>query len=175
MNMAIEFHCEHCGKLIRAGDEEAGRRGKCPHCQISVYIPTPSSELEPLQLAPLDDRDEQQERQLEEESRKLAQRILQEKDVPPESYVSAAPRAEPVGDARLTAANMENLVIEYVLCMSNGKLTEAEELAFEIRTVPHAAEQVIQRLTADQMPPPQLAKIPRPVFVRFLRQLLEKK
>ena len=173
--MAIEFHCEHCGKLIRTADEHAGKRGKCPHCQNSVYIPSPADAVEPLDLKPLDSRDEQRERELEEESRRLAQQIREEKDVPPESYAAAAPKVEPLYDARLTAANMENLVIEYALCMSKGRLAEAGELATEIRTSPRAAEEVVQRLMIDEVPPPQLAKIPRPVLVGFLRQLREKK
>jgi hypothetical protein len=173
--MAIEFHCEHCGKMIRAGNEHAGKRGKCPHCQNSVYIPSPAAEAEPLSLSPLDVRDEQRERELEEESRRLAQQIRQEKDVPPESHIAAAPKPEPLYDARLTAANMENLVIEYALCMSKGELAEAGELATEIRTSPRAAEEVLQRLMLDEVPPPQLAKIPRPVLVGFLRQLRDKK
>ncbi len=174
--MAIEFHCEHCGKMIRTADEHAGKRGKCPHCQNSVYIPSPANEVQPLDLAPLNARDEEEERELEEESRRLAQQIREEKDVPPESYTTApTPSAEPLYDARLTAVNMDNLVIEYALCMSKGKLAEASELAAEIRTSPRALEEVVQRLMMDEVPPAQLSKIPRPVLMGFLRQLREKK
>lgn len=173
--MAIEFHCQHCGHLVRTADEHAGKRGKCPRCNNSVYIPTPSEQIEPLKLTPLDDADERHEQELLEESRELAQRILQEKDVPPESVAHPAPRPEPVGDIRLTAANMENLVIEYALNMAQGNLREAEELALEIRTNMRAAEEVMQRLTVDEIPPPRLAKIPRPVLVGFFKQLREKK
>jgi hypothetical protein len=173
--MAIEFHCQYCGNMVRTGDEHAGKRGKCPHCHNSVYIPTPSDQLEPLKLAPVDEANEQRQQRLVEESRQLAQRILHERETPAEPPAHAPPRPEPVGDARLTAANMENLVIDYAVCMAAGDLSEAEELATEIRTNMHAAEEVMQRLTADEMPPAQLSKIPRPVLVKFFKQLRERK
>jgi phage FluMu protein Com len=173
-DMAIEFHCQHCGHLIRTGNEHAGKRGKCPHCQNSVYIPTPSDELEPLDLAPVDDADERRQRELLEETRKLTERMLHEKDVPPE-IPHTGPRPEPVGDIRLTTANMENLVIDYALNMAAGKLAEADELAEEIHMNMSAAEEVMQRMTLDEIPPPRLAKIPRPVLVGFFKQLRERK
>jgi hypothetical protein len=140
-----------------------------------VYIPTPSEELEPLKLAPVDDREEQRRRAQEEEDRRLAQRILREKEAPPESAGPPRPAAEPVGDVRLTAANMENLVIDYARCMAKGALAEAEELAVEIRTNMRAAEEVMQRLTMDEMPPAAVAHIPRPVLAGFFRQLRERR
>jgi len=173
--MSIEFHCEHCGKTVRTGSENAGKRGKCPHCQNSVYIPTPSEELEPLPIAPLDESGDQRQQELLEESRNLARRILHEKDVPHESHAPAGPRSDSLGDARLLAANMEGLIIEYALCMAQGKLAEAAELAAEIRTNMKVAEEVMLNITRDEVPPPQLAKIPRPVLVGFFKQLREKK
>mgnify|MGYP000946439218 CR=1 FL=1 len=51
--MAIEFHCEFCGKQVRAQDEHAGKRAKCPSCHQSVYVPTPSDQIEALGIEPL--------------------------------------------------------------------------------------------------------------------------
>ena len=70
---------------------------------------------------------------------------------------------------------MEELVIEYALCMAKGNLSKAEELAAEIRTSVAVAEEVMQRLTVDEIPPPRLAKIPRPVLMGFFRQLRARK
>ena len=81
--MAIEFHCQHCGSMVRTGDEHAGKRGKCPHCHNSVYIPTPSEQIEVLDIAPLDADDEKQRKELLDESRDLAQSILHESGAPP--------------------------------------------------------------------------------------------
>lgn len=173
--MAIEFHCDHCGKMVRTGDEHAGKRGKCPHCQNSVYIPMPSDQIEPLALSPVDETDERHRQELLDETRDLVQRIRSDKDTLPPESAAAPPRPAPMGDARLTAANMESLVIQYAICMAKGKLSEAEELAGDIRTNLKAADEVIQRLTLDEVPPPQLADIPRPVLVRFFKDLREKK
>lgn len=47
--MAISFSCE-CGKRVRARDEFAGRRMRCPDCKRTLSIPS-ESEPEPLDLA----------------------------------------------------------------------------------------------------------------------------
>ena len=36
--MAIKFQCA-CGRKLKAGDELAGRRGKCPGCGTQFIIP----------------------------------------------------------------------------------------------------------------------------------------
>ncbi len=56
--MSIEFHCEHCSKLIKAPNEAGGQNGKCPHCKAVNYIPMPQDEAEELPLVPLDEADE---------------------------------------------------------------------------------------------------------------------
>ncbi len=38
--MAIEFRCGQCGKLLRTGDETAGKQAKCPSCGAVQPIPT---------------------------------------------------------------------------------------------------------------------------------------
>jgi len=166
--MTIEFHCSHCGKLVRTTEENAGKFGKCPTCHQSVYIPTPSDELEPLRLTPVDEGAERNRHRLEQEARELAQKLRDETDVPPE--VAKTPLPEPVGDVRL-APDMEGMITEYAVYMSLGKLNEAQELADEIRQDLPRADEAIQRLVGDELLPPRLAKIPRPVLLKFLRQL----
>lgn len=169
--MAIEFHCEHCNHMVRTAAENAGKQGRCPYCNNTVYIPTPSEQIEPLQLAPVDPRDEQERKRLIEESRRLAAQIRAEKDtLPPE--VAKPPLPEPEGDFRLEV-DVETLIIEYVLAMYAGDLNEAEEYAVEIRRHPERADEVIQRLTMDEIVPRRLGKVPHPVLVGFLRQLRE--
>ena len=170
--MSIEFHCDHCGKMIKTAAEHAGKRGKCPYCHQPVYIPTPAEEIEPLTLTPLDEREERERQRALDETRKLAERLSHEKDVPPE--VPKTPLPEPAGDLRL-GIDVEGLIIEYATCMAAGKLAEAEELAADIRTDMTRAQEVMQRLMSDEIPHPRLAKIPRPVLVKFLRQLRETK
>ncbi len=38
--MAIEFRCPQCGKLLRTGDDTAGRQAKCPECGAVSTIPS---------------------------------------------------------------------------------------------------------------------------------------
>ena len=42
--MAIEFRCEQCGKLLRTGDETAGKRAKCPTCGTIANVPAATTE-----------------------------------------------------------------------------------------------------------------------------------
>ncbi len=47
--MAIEFRCTDCGKLLRTGDDTAGRQAKCPECGTVTTIPAaaPSDSVPP--------------------------------------------------------------------------------------------------------------------------------
>lgn len=40
--MAIEFHCPHCDKLLKTGDDKAGVSAKCPGCSEIVTVPAAS-------------------------------------------------------------------------------------------------------------------------------------
>jgi len=37
--MAIEFRCTRCGKLLRIGDDAAGRQARCPECGAISSVP----------------------------------------------------------------------------------------------------------------------------------------
>jgi hypothetical protein len=39
--MPITLGCPGCGKRFKARDESAGKKVKCPYCQIAVQVPTP--------------------------------------------------------------------------------------------------------------------------------------
>lgn len=43
--MAIDFRCTQCGKLLRTGDDTAGKQAKCPACGTVMTIPTPGVAL----------------------------------------------------------------------------------------------------------------------------------
>jgi len=66
--MSIELHCPECQKLIRAPDSAGGKRGKCPYCKRTVYIPSPPDETEEIALAPLDDEEVKREAALRKEA-----------------------------------------------------------------------------------------------------------
>ena len=46
--MAIEFRCTKCSKLLRIGDEAAGKQAKCPECGTVSAVPAAGAEP-PLQ------------------------------------------------------------------------------------------------------------------------------
>ncbi|MBX7164762.1 MAG: hypothetical protein K1X74_00315 [Pirellulales bacterium] len=43
--MSIEFRCTSCNKLLRTGDDTAGRQVKCPVCGTALTIPQPANDL----------------------------------------------------------------------------------------------------------------------------------
>lgn len=168
--MAIEFHCNHCGRLIKTGDEHGGKRGKCPSCHNSVYIPTPSDQIEPLDLAPLDEAAVQEAERQARAAQELASRLRRDQALPEESRTFQTPSAAPDAPAE-AHVDMEHLVTDYVECMASGDLEEAEELKSQIRRRPREADETIDRILADEMPPAALQDVPRPVLAGFLKQL----
>lgn len=176
--MAIEFHCPYCNKQIRTSEEHGGRHGKCPACHQSVYIPTAPEKIEPLKLEPVDESFAREQARLLRETRELQRRLLTERELPGEARGAAAGRPAATGGTVPAPSgppvDVESLVYEYVICMADGELEEAGELAGQIRRHMKQADDVIQRLVADEIPPAQLARVPRPVLMGFLKQLREK-
>lgn len=193
--MPIEVHCHHCGQMVRAPDNAGGKHGKCPSCHQSVYIPTPANQLEPLSLEPVDTEFERRKQKLTHETAQLTARILREKDGPEkpgdraerlarEEKAAAAARAgggSPAAAPRvpatptLTPAAAMEMVIEYAAAMFAGKLDKAEAYAEELRENMKLAEDAMQRIVVDEIPPAKLANIPRPLVVGFFKQLREAK
>jgi len=40
--MAIEFRCGPCGRLLRTGDDTAGKQAQCPECGALTRVPAPA-------------------------------------------------------------------------------------------------------------------------------------
>jgi len=60
--MYFRFNCEHCGKSLKAREEDVGRRGKCPYCHSAFTVPAPAErapEQEPKEEQALFDALEQ--------------------------------------------------------------------------------------------------------------------
>jgi hypothetical protein len=49
--MAIQFQCPSCGKELKAPEETAGRKGKCPHCAHPIQVPEQVYEAEEVPVA----------------------------------------------------------------------------------------------------------------------------
>ncbi|MBN2295771.1 MAG: zinc ribbon domain-containing protein, partial [Pirellulales bacterium] len=50
--MPIEFRCTQCSKLLRTGDDTAGKQAKCPACQAIVTVPDASQATPPQSPSP---------------------------------------------------------------------------------------------------------------------------
>lgn len=37
--MSIEFNCSQCGRLLRTGDDTAGKTAQCPQCSALITVP----------------------------------------------------------------------------------------------------------------------------------------
>ena len=59
--MSITFVCQYCRKEVKAPESAAGKRGKCPHCGETSFIPDPAVADDEIPLAPIDEEDEKTE------------------------------------------------------------------------------------------------------------------
>ena len=162
--MAIIFHCEYCGKKMEAPDSAGGKWGKCPACHNKLYVPGPGSDEE-LELAPIDESDEAKQRQLMDETYKLTQDILQEREIPEGPPIVGTPASE-ISDEELTKN-----VIMYLRQMADGALDSAQTTADSIAPYGLQALKILDRIAVSEMPEPELADIPQQVLSGLIRNL----
>jgi cytochrome c1 len=117
--MAIRLTCTACGRKIDAPDSAGGKWGKCPGCHSKIYVPLPQADdEEELKLAPIDETEEQKQKQLMLETYRLTQDILQEQNV-----VEAPGGVGPVPD--ITDQELTNHIVHYLRQMANSDLDTA--------------------------------------------------
>ena len=171
--MGIEFHCPKCAKLIRAPETAGGRRGKCPYCKDSVYIPKPASELDEIPLAPVDPEADAEDRRLREEARQLATAIDREE---PGKYDTDEPPAPSGGSVPLPRdfdSDVADLVRDYLVAMVESDMGRADTATRQLKKQQHAAKQYLKQLMTGEIPPPEIGKVPEPVYTGFVRQLAD--
>lgn len=178
--MAIEFHCNFCGKLVRAPEEAGGKKGKCPTCQNILYIPMPEGQVEELDLAPVDEEEERRKRQMEEQARAAERALLKEKNPAPEgaasrSADSALPpnpmSADPNAGTVETNEDVEFLIIEWIRSMADGDLGDADRSMMMLQKHKALAKPLVAKLQVAEPPPDLLKDVPRPVLNRYFRML----
>jgi len=165
--MSIELHCTKCGKLIRAPETAGGQHGKCPYCEERVYIPMPPEEGDEIDLAPLDEEDEQREARLRQESISYAARVAHDTSgggADPSIGDDAAP-----GEAIDLAAEVER----FVIAMRDSKLDDADEAVASLKRTASRARDYVEGLMLDELPP-QVEDVPPPVLTGFLKTLLNR-
>jgi hypothetical protein len=162
--MSIIFHCEHCGKKMKAPDSAGGKWEKCPACHNKVYVPGLHSDEE-LTLAPVDSDEEAKQRQLMNETYNLTQEILLERDVPEGPPGTARPAFE-TSEKELT----KNIIL-YLRQMADGELDEAIKTADLIAPYHRQAVKILDKIALSEIPEPELADVPQQVLSGLIRNL----
>jgi phage FluMu protein Com len=164
--MALTFKCEHCHKKISAPETVGGKRGKCPFCKQRTYIPMPVSEDEILDLAPLDETEEQEHQKLVDELR------AQERDL-----IANTGGGEPVPLSErddLSSEDLHHFVINYCIDMADGNLERAAMHAAELKKFYKLGMEAVKYFQIVQGDEPALSKIPPPVVQGFLTDLVDR-
>lgn len=164
--MSIELHCAKCGKLIRAPDEAGGKRGKCPHCSNSVYIPEHLDDDDMIAVAPLDESEDERDQQLRRESLQFATSVGKDKSKAPATAKQSGSRDQP-GEVVNYAAEVE----QYILAMRDSKLDEVEKIVAKLKHNSARAKDYIEGMMLDQMAQP-IADVPEPLLQGFLKSLI---
>lgn len=178
----IPIQCESCGKHMKAPREAAGKAAKCPACGHSVYIPIPPEEVDELPLAPDDPEELRREEALLEERRRLDRIIAREERAPVEGATGPRQTANreagggfaargPEAPSGAPTQETEQAVIQYLVAMRDSDLDRASSAMGLIKRNRAEARQVVDRLMADQMPPPAMVRVPTPVYLGFLKSL----
>ncbi len=163
--MTITFRCEHCGKKVEAPDSVGGKRGKCPYCKQSNYIPSPVKDDELIGLAP-EDEDERQRTQVEMEAIRD-----QHKNLIAELGSSDASSAPLERREDLKPEDLYHLVVNYCLDLADSKLEQAEVHLGEMRKFRRTAATAVDDFLNGKAIEPALDRIPTKVLQGFLNQL----
>lgn len=171
--MTVTFHCEYCGKKIEAPDSAGGKWGRCPACHNKLYVPNLSSGEE-LKLAPVDESDEAKQKELMDETYKLQEDILLEKEVPAESTESDESAEAFVLPFEISDERLKKNIINYLLQMSQGQLEQAETTISLIVPCGRRAVEILDKIALAEIPEPGLADIPQQVLSGLIRELRSK-
>lgn len=164
--MGITFRCEFCHKEVKAPDAAGGKRGKCPFCERSTYIPSPVSEEDVLPLAPLD---EAEERHRQEQIDALYQ---QEHDLL--AQTGHSPHEPLEHRENLTSGDLHHFAINYVLEMARGNIEGADVQALNLRRFGALGVQAVDDLIGEKIREPALEALSKRIRASFLAELRAK-
>lgn len=167
--MSITFRCERCHKEVKAPDTASGKRGKCPFCGESTYVPMPVAEEELLPLAPID---EEEERLRKMETKTLLQ---QAKDLMSEKADSDGATNVPLEHREgVSSEDLHHFVINYCIDMADGKLDRAQTYVPQLKKFGSPALEAIDDFASGQVLEPALDRIPPRVLQGFLTDLRDR-
>jgi len=164
--MTITFQCQYCRKQVEAPDESAGRRGKCPFCGRSNYIPSLVKEEDILPLVPLNEEEERRRQ------RELEEIVKQERELVSGDAAPAMPPLEHRED--LKSRDLHHFVVNYCLDVSRNNLERAETYVTELRRFGDVALEAIDDFISGKALEPALDAIPTGVLQGYLKKLRER-
>lgn len=172
--MPIELHCPACGKTIKAPDDAGGKRGKCPYCAASVYIPMPHAANEgDIKIAPVDEAAERRREKLLKESITIAAAVAHEVGGVPDVRGGNAARPAIPRETGSPNAAVSDLVKDYLLAMKESQLESCESILRQLRRQKEAATEHVQGLLLDQVGA-RVPGIPDKLVHAFLKNLGER-
>ena len=172
MSDRIRVTCEHCNRVIKAPRKSAGRTGKCPHCQNSVYVPIPEEELEEIPLAADEDSALAKADRLDIEAYEIAADIRRDRQKPAEPG-GAGPEPVERSEPRQKATNIGEAVIRYLLAMEISDLQKADSIVGELKAAGRQTRSKVQQMMVDAMKPEAVRSLPDGLYQGFLRTLLD--
>jgi len=158
--MSISFTCEQCKKKVKAPDNAGGKWGSCPFCQHKCYIPSPETENDLLSLAPIDEREKTRHGHLISETFLITKEILKENAIPDDEK---KPRSPAANNNRL-----KDNITQYLICIAQGQLEQANKLAENIRSKGRAALDTLDEIAEN--PGPELADIAPGLLAGLIRK-----
>ncbi len=173
MSDRIVVTCDHCNHVIKAPRRAAGKRGKCPYCHNSVYVPTPQEELEDIPLASDDEASLAKADRLEKEAREVAAAIRREVQEPLDAPASQTTGTTESSESRQPPTNISDAIIRYLLAMQVSDLEKAQAITGELKGSARQAKSKIQQMMVDSMRPQAVRSMPDGLYQGFLRKLLE--
>lgn len=162
--MSIEVHCPQCQKLIKAPDGAGGKRGKCPFCKASVYIPEPVDDLEPIPIKPVDKEEEDLAAELRAESTRYAATI---------DHATGGKTADAKEGGLGAEVDVESDVEVYLRSMHKSDLDAMHAAVARLKRSGEHGRDYINGLLEDEASIP-FDEIPKNLAQGFLRKLLEK-
>jgi hypothetical protein len=163
--MPIQFKCEYCGKKVTAPDAAGGKRGKCPFCKQTCYIPAPVADEELYDLAPESEEDRRREAAEKEALRQQEAALLAELGGEAAAAVPVEQKENPTPD------DLHHLVVNYCLDIADGRLDRAELTVGQMKKLKRTAMQAVDDFLSGKAKEPALAHIPPPVLKGLLNQL----
>lgn len=159
--MTINFRCGHCGKKVEAPNSAGGKRGRCPYCKQSNYIPAPVSDDEIIPLAPEDDQRPAEDDAVRQREKALIAELAGAEEVP----VPLEQRDD------LEPEELYHLVVNYCLDMAETRLERAKLHLAKLREVRPTARQAVDDFVTGKALEPTLDSIPLKILRGFLDTL----